>query len=132
MADKIRGFLIRVYDDVTSKEVEFEETLENIYKLLSVETIDVTMRKIGSFNYDVVCDDEGLFVQDCLPSVFDSNGKPQLVGNLLLVNHDEEGNFASLTEEQIAELHKSSFVCLTTWNGEPHIYRALKGVDDVS
>lgn len=131
MSGKIKGFLLRVYDDVTSKEVEFEETLENIYKLLSVETIDVTMRKIGSYVYDVVCDDEGLFVQDCLPNAIDSNGKPQLVGNLLLVNHDGEGNFASLTEEQIQELKEKTVVCCPTWNGKPHIYRALKEVDYV-
>jgi hypothetical protein len=125
----IRGFLIKVYDDVKSEVTVFEDTLENIYGLLSVDLIDVTERQIGNFTYDIVCDDEGLFVEEYLPSAYDSKCQPQLVGNLLLVNHDEEGNFASLTDEQIKDLQKQMFTCVTEWQGKPHIYRALKNVE---
>lgn len=125
----IRGFLIKVYDDVKSEVTVFEDTLENIYGLLSVDLIDVTERKIGNFTYDVVCDDEGLLVNECLPSAYNSKCQPQLVGNLLLVNHDEEGNFASLTDEQIEDLQKQLFVCVTEWKGNTHVYHALKGVE---
>lgn len=125
----IRGFLIRVYDDVKSEVTVFEDTLENIYGLLSVDLIDVTERQIGNFTYDIVCDDEGLFVDEYLPSAYNSKCQPQLVGNLLLVNHDEEGNFASLTDEQIEDLKKQLFVCVTEWKGNTHVYHALKGVE---
>ena len=131
MAEKriIRGFLIRVYDDVKSEVTVFEDTLENIYGLLSVDLIDVTERQIGDFTYDIICDDEGLFVNERLPSAYNSKCEPQLVGNLLLVNHDEEGNFTSLTDEQIEDLKKHLFVCVTEWKEKVHVYHALKGVE---
>lgn len=127
----VRGFLIRVYDDVQSKVVVFEDKLENIYSLLSVDLIDVTERKVGKFVYDIVCDDEGLLKNDILPSAFNDKCEPQLVGNLLLVNHDDEGNFTDLTDEQIADLENQMFVCVSEWQGKPKVYRALKGVDYV-
>ena len=55
MADKIiRGFLIDVYGDRGCKELVFLDTLEDIRKILDVETIDVAVRKIGNFTYDII------------------------------------------------------------------------------
>ena len=86
------------------REVEFVDTLENIYALLDVTCIDVAVRTIGNHRYDLVVDDEGLLKDGAIPSIFDSKQKPQLVGNVLIVNSNEEGDFTSLTEEQISDL----------------------------
>ena len=127
MADKIiRGFLIDVYGDRGCNELVFHDTLENIYKILDVETIDVAVRKIGNFTYDIICDDEGL-LKDSLPSAVTDKDEVQLVGNLLLVNHDEEGNFTSLTDEQIKDLGKHLVMAMMAYRGDTRVYGLLKG-----
>lgn len=104
MANKIKGLLVDITRSKAVKEVEFEDTLENIYEVLDVSLIDVAVMKVGNYYYDFVVDDEGLLKDSAIPSVFDSNKKTQLVGNVLIVNSNEEGDFTSLTDEQIADL----------------------------
>lgn len=131
MADKIiRGFLIDVYGDRGCNELVFHDTLENIYKILDVETSDVAVRKIGNFTYDIICDDEGL-LKDSLPSAVTEKDEVQLVGNLLLVNHDEEGNFTSLTDEQIEDLGKHLVMAMMAYRGDTRVYGLLKDVEYV-
>lgn len=126
----IRGFLVDVYGDKGAEVVTFADNLQNIYNLLDVDLIDVTERQIGNFTYDIVCDDEGLFRQDNLPSAFNGKQEVQLVGNLLLVNHDEEGNFASLTDEQIADLRNHLCFAMCNMSGDKtRIYTVLKDVE---
>ena len=126
----VKGFLIDVYGDRGCNELVFHDTLENIYKILDVETIDVAVRKIGNFTYDIICDDEGL-LKDSLPSAVTDKDEVQLVGNLLLVNHDEEGNFTSLTDEQIKDLGKHLVMAMMAYRGDTRVYGLLKGVEYV-
>lgn len=126
----VKGFLIDVYGDRGCNELVFHDTLENIYKILDVETIDVAVRKIGNFTYDIICDDEGL-LKDSLPSAVTGKDEVQLVGNLLLVNHDEEGNFTSLTDEQIEDLGKHLVMAMMAYKGDTRVYGLLKDVEYV-
>lgn len=126
----VKGFLIDVYGDRGCNELVFHDTLENIYKILDVETIDVAVRKIGNFTYDIICDDEGL-LKDSLPSAVTDKDEVQLVGNLLLVNHDEEGNFTSLTDEQIEDLGKHLVMAMMAYRGDTRVYGLLKEVEYV-
>jgi hypothetical protein len=126
----VKGFLIDVYGDRGCNELVFHDTLENIYKILDVETIDVAVRKIGNFTYDIIYDDEGL-LKDSLPSAVTDKDEVQLVGNLLLVNHDEEGNFTSLTDEQIEDLGKHLVMAMMAYRGDTRVYGLLKGVEYV-
>ena len=126
----VKGFLIDVYGDRGCNELVFHDTLENIYKILDVETIDVAVRKIRNFTYDIICDDEGL-LKDSLPSAVTDKDEVQLVGNLLLVNHDEEGNFTSLTDEQIKDLGKHLVMAMMAYRGDTRVYGLLKGVEYV-
>lgn len=131
MAERlIKGFLIDVYGDRGCNELVFHDTLENIYKILDVETINVAVRKIGNFTYDIICDDEGL-LKDSLPSAVTDKDEVQFVGNLLLVNHDEEGNFTSLTDEQIEDLGKHLVMAMMAYRGDTRVYGLLKGVEYV-
>ena len=123
----VRGFLVDV-EKGEAKVVVFEDKLENIYNLLNVELIDVTVRKIGRFTYDVVCDDEGLLKPN-VPSAYDSKGEPCLVGSLLLVNHDDEGNFSDLTDEQILELKSKVRGAMVVENMQARVLQVLTGVD---
>jgi hypothetical protein len=97
-----KGILIDV-ENKKSEVVEFEPKLEVYYKLLNCTYIDITARKIGENWFDIVCDDEGL-LENKIPSAVNSENEVQLVGNLLLVNHDGEGNETSLTDEQIKDV----------------------------
>lgn len=126
----VKGFLIDVYGDRGCNELVFHDTLENIYKILDVETIDVAVRKIGNFTYDIICDDEGL-LKDSLPSAVTDKDEVQLVGNLLLVNHNEEGDFTSLTDEQIKDLGKHLVMAMMAYRGDTRVYGLLKGVEYV-
>lgn len=129
MANIVKGFLVDINNPKKSDVVVFNDTLENIYEMLNVDVIDVAERQIGKHTYDIICDDEGLLKQN-YPSAFDSKGQVQLVGNLLLVNHDEEGNFASLTEEQVQEIKENFRVCVVSNNeGKPRAYGALVNVE---
>lgn len=103
MANKVKGFLVDV-ENCCVKNVEFEDTLESIYRLLNVDYIDVAIRKIGNHIYDIICDDEGLLKGNAIPSALDSDGNPQLVGNLLIVKASDDGNFASLSDEDFENL----------------------------
>lgn len=103
MANKVKGFLVDVKNSVV-KRIEFDDELETIYGLLDVDYIDVATRRIGDHIYDIICDDEGLLKGDAIPSAFDLCGNPQLVGNLLIVKASDDGNFASLSDEDFENL----------------------------
>ena len=78
----------------------------------------------------IICDDEGL-LKDSLPSAVTAKDEVQLVGNLLLVNHDEEGNFTSLTDEQIEDLGKHLVMAMMAYKGDTRVYGLLKDVEYV-
>ena len=104
MANIVTGVLVDVTRTGNVGKVVFEDTIENIYKLLDVDLIDVATRKVGDKVYDFVVDDEGLLKGGAIPSVFDKDQQPMLVGNALILNCDDEGNFASLTDEDFENL----------------------------
>ncbi|SEP81039.1 protein of unknown function [Treponema bryantii] len=125
----IKGLLIDVYKMKGVNVVEFEDTLDNLYKLCDCELIDVTERKVGDNWYDFVVDDEGLYRQPAIPSVFDSNHQPMLVGNALICNHDEEDNLSSLTDEQIEDLKKRFCTAMVDDEDKTHILSVLIGAE---
>lgn len=114
MSEKIKGFLIDVYNKKQAAEIEFEDTLDNIYKILDVETIDVACLKVEGHRYDFVVDDEGLFKNDAIPSVLDGAGNVLLVGNVLVVNSNDDGDFVSLTDEEIKNLKNHIYIDIHT------------------
>lgn len=90
-----------------STEVVEANNLKDYYKFLDCDTIDIVMRKVNETEFDIICDDEGLFKKDNFVSARSSMGEPLLVGNLLFCHHDEEGEMTSVTDEEI-ELLKSN------------------------
>lgn len=82
-------------------------TLEDYYKLIGCRCIDIVTRKIGRKVYDIICDDEGTFVDDPLISAIDDVGRVMLVGNLIVCGlADDEGELTSLSPEDIRYIKK--------------------------
>jgi len=99
----MKGFLIDTVNK-TAAEVEFESKLETYYKLLHCSTIDIAMRRVGDRTFDVVCDDEGLMLDKPVISAISKNCEPMLVGSLLFVHHDAEGNTTGLSDDDVSYL----------------------------
>ena len=101
--ETIKGVLIDIEND-KANVVEFEDSLQKKYDLLHCDTIDIVSRAIGhgrsSKRFDIICDDEGTFKMNAKISAIDNLGRPMLVGNLLVTNHDAEGNTVSLSDEE--------------------------------
>lgn len=96
--------------DVMEGKVETVDAdgVEEFYKLLHCTTIDIVQRIIGDRWYDIVCDDNGTFVEDPRISAVDSNGQIMLVGNLLICGlADADGVLTSLSEEDIEHIKES-------------------------
>lgn len=96
--------------DVMEGKVETVDAdgVEEFYKLLHCTTIDIVQRIIGDRWYDIVCDDNGTFVEDPRISAVDSKGQIMLVGNLLICGlADADGVLTSLSEEDIEHIKES-------------------------
>ena len=85
-------------------EVECNK-LQDYYDALKCDCFDIAGRVIDGKQFDVYCDDIGLFAENPIPSAFDIvTEKPNLVGNLIFANHDSEGNTTSLTDEDMRRI----------------------------
>lgn len=82
-------------------------SLEDYYDALQCETFDIARRKIGGHYFDIFVDDIGLFDESPIVSAIRwvdkdaGKAEPMLVGNLIIANHDAEGNTTSLTREDV-------------------------------
>lgn len=103
-------------DGTTVKAVNLEPSLENYYRLLDCRLIDIPSRRIGDHYYDIICDDEGLLKGDPIVTAINSDGDAMLVGSLLVLKHDDEGNEIGLTAEEVREvmLHTHGRINLLT------------------
>lgn len=99
----IKGILIKE-DEV--EVVKVENSLIGLYKILDCDLIQVVERKIGAKVYDIICDEEGLLKPN-FQSALCTNYAENLYGNILIVNHDDEGDFTSLNDDEIKDINKS-------------------------
>lgn len=94
----IKGFLV---NEDKAEMVEIEEKLQSYYDVLNCDCIDVAVREIDGKEFDIICDDEGLFKQDQIVTAVNEAMQPQLVGAILVVQHDGQGDFQSLTDGEV-------------------------------
>lgn len=80
--------------------------LDDYYKYLKCDYIDIPTRKVGTVVYDVICDDNGLLIENPVVSAVDKNLQLMLVGNLLFSHHDSEGETTSCTESDMTNLQR--------------------------
>lgn len=90
----------------TTKVVDVN-TLDDYYNLIGCRCIDIVSRKIGRKWYDIICDDEGTFVEDPLISAIDNLGRVMLVGSLIICGlADDEGELTDLSDNDIRYVKK--------------------------
>ena len=90
---------------ITAEETKVVKAseLEDYYRLIGCDCIDITTRKIGDRYLEIICDDEGLLKNNPRVSAIDNLMKPALVGNLLIAGPvDEDGELTSLSDEDIS------------------------------
>lgn len=105
---KITGLLIDVNNEKTSVAT-ISASLHAYYELLSVDIIDIQVRKIGVYRgrkYAIICDDEGLLKSLPKISAIDNMGNPMFVGNLFIVRDGKNGEMDSLEQDDIDYLKR--------------------------
>lgn len=81
--------------------MKIEDNLDAYYEALNCRCFDIVKRRIGGKYYNIMCDDEGWFVEDPIPTAINQNGHVEIVGNMMLFNDDGQGELISLTKEDI-------------------------------
>lgn len=101
MIRNLLGVLVDVENE-EAKVIEIGGTLDEFYRALNCDTIDIVKRSIGRKHFNIICDDNGLFVDKPKISAIGDMGDIMLVGNLFIVSGqvDDEGNLVSLTNEE--------------------------------
>lgn len=93
--------------DVNKNKVQvldIVDSLDVFYAKLDCRCIDIVTRKIGGVEFDIMCDDEGLFKSYPIPSACDDLGGIMFVGNIMLFHNDGKGNLTGLTDRDIEML----------------------------
>lgn len=117
--------------DVENKDVKMVEAngLDDYYKLIGCNYVDIIHRWIGDVEVEIVLNDEGLLVNAPKPSGISIDGTPVLFGNLLIASGrvTDDGELTELTEEEIDEIMDNVATITTSVYKEP--YPALVEVD---
>ena len=85
------------------RAIDEADTLNEYYHVLGCQCIDMVAIDVDGYSYDVVCDDEGLFREPMVPTLFISE-EQVLCGDLAFVKIDEEGYTVGLEKEDIERL----------------------------
>lgn len=80
--------------------------LYEIYDVLKVRTIDITERQFGKEYYSIICDDEGLFKEKPIFTLW-RNREPQLAGNLLITKYNRLGEQIGLSDSDIITIKQN-------------------------
>ena len=110
--------------DVVNKDVRMVEanTLDDYYRLIGCDYVDIIHRRIGDVEVEIVLDDEGLLVEDPKPSGISANGSIMLWGNLLIASGrvTDDGELTELTEEEVGEIMDNVATISTSVYKEPY------------
>lgn len=98
-----------IYFDVAGKKapvkMEIRDEIDEYYRLINCDTIDIISRKINDVPVCVVLDDEGYFKRDIKISGRDKAESEFLVGNLIITGRaDKEGDLTSLSPADITKI----------------------------
>lgn len=116
----INGLLIRVGEKENSvSRVTLDGTLEGYYDALGCSTIDIPARRIGSRQYAIVCDDDALSKSPVIPSCISAREHTSAIfGSAFICNFGENGELASLTDEDVRRISRCIKVVLLHRRGE--------------
>ena len=110
--------------DVENKDIKMVEanSLDDYYKLIGCNYVDIIHRWIGDVEVEIVLDDEGLLVNAPKPSGISVDGTPVLFGNLLIASGrvTDDGELTELTEEEVDEIMDNVATITTSVYTEPY------------
>ena len=98
---KITGVLLDVNTQQV-KPITVNDDLQEYYRLLGCESIEIIARKIAGRTFLIVCDEEGTIKEKPVISGLDTGFRPDLVGSLFICKPGEDGELGSLEEKDIA------------------------------
>lgn len=106
---------LNVADNQPPEVRQIKDSLQIFYDLIECNAIDIVRRKIGKRYFHIVCDNEGLLVENPKISAISNLGEIRLVGNLIICAGDvtENGDLIGLTDDQ-AEYVKEHIIFLYT------------------
>ena len=81
--------------------IKTEGGLDEWYRLINCDLIDVQVHTIEGKPFDFICDDEALFKEGGKVSALDKDQQPVMVGNLVICNCDDEGRETGLQKRDI-------------------------------
>lgn len=107
----VTGILVNVDNQTIDKaELPMNHTLDDIYKMLKCEVIDIVERKVGEKCFDFIVDDNGLLKPDRKVAVAVRQKKfgvcEELVGNVFICSHNDDGELLSISEQDIEYIKK--------------------------
>lgn len=72
--------------DINANKVEVVNAngLDDYYKLIGCDCIDIVERGIKGKRFDIICDDEGALTSELKISAITDLGEPMLCGNLII------------------------------------------------
>ena len=95
--------------------------LDDYYKYIGCRCIDIVRRKIGNLEVEIICDDEGLLVDNPIISAISTSGEPMLCGNLLIASgRVVDGELTELLPNEMHYIADNLRIFLTS-EGEPYI-----------
>lgn len=91
-----------ILDPENGVRFEVVKSLEDMYREIGCNTIDIATRKVGGKWFDFIIDDEGLLKPDPRVSAIyineeDGVCEPALFGTLIVCSHDEAGNTTDIS-----------------------------------
>ena len=117
--------------DVEKRDVKMVEanSLDDYYKFIGCNYVDIIHRRIGDVEVEIVLDDEGVLVENPKPSGISIDGTLLLFGNLLIASGrvTDDGELTELTEEEVDEIMDNVATITTSVYTEP--YPAFVEVD---
>lgn len=103
--------------------------LEEWYRLVKCDLIDIQERQIDGVYYDFIVDDEALQKPRAKITALDKDGQPQLVGNLVICKHDGEGGETGLSDEEVKTLLDKIVVLTENAAEDPEQWLAITDVE---
>ena len=104
------------------REIDIQDRLEDYYKVLDCNLIEVAERKVNGVWFDIMCDEEGLLKGEPMVSAVDGEYHPMLVGNLLFLHSDPNtGEFVGISKPE-AEMLLSNYAFALS-DGRPVMMR---------
>ncbi len=85
------------------RNIDDTDKLDEYYRYLGCQCIDMATIDVGGHAYDVICDDEALLRQPLIPSLYISE-EQVFFGSLAFVKDDEEGESVGLDREDLIRL----------------------------